>query len=90
MYFYRDYLRALTFIVIFWDAPVKLSCNLKSEWELKVKTNKCLRKMRGKTRATTSWLMLVLHLIGWWAARVLLDQSQSEVKQNQCHPGFLL
>ena len=82
MYFHRDYLRALTFIVIFWDAPVKLSCNLKSEWELKVKTNKCLRKMRGKTRATTSWLMLVLHLIGWWAARVLLDQSQSEVKQN--------
>ena len=82
MYFHRDYLRALTFIVIFWDAPVKLSCNLKSEWELKVKTNKCLRKMSGKTRATTSWLMLVLHLIGWWAARVLLDQSQSEVKQN--------
>ena len=84
MYFHRDYLRALTFIVIFWDAPVKVSCNLESEWELKVKTNKCLRKMRGKTRATTSWLMLVLHLIG------LLDQSQSEVKQNQCHPGFLL
>ena len=48
-----------------------LSC----QWELKVKT--------ANQRATRSWLVLVLHLIGWKSGARFLDQSQSEIKQNQ-------
>ena len=45
---------------------------------------------RGKARVTKSWLMLVLHLIGWGSGASFEDQSQSKVKQNQCNPGLLL
>ena len=48
------------------------------------------RLKRGKARVTKSWLMLVLHLIGWGSGASFEDQSQSKVKQNQCNPGLLL
>ena len=44
---------------------------------------------RGKTRVTESWLVLVLHLIGWVGGASFLDQSQSEVEQNQWNLGLL-
>ena len=53
-----------------------LSC----QWELKVKT--------ANQRATRSWLVLVLHLIGWKSGARFLDQSQSEIKQNQINPSL--
>ena len=37
----------------------------------------------GKTRVTKLRLVFVLHLIGWENGASDLDQSQSEVKQNQ-------
>ena len=37
---------------------------------------------RGKTRVTESWLVLVLHLIGWVGSARFLDQSQSEVEHT--------
>ena len=40
----------------------------------------------GKTRATKSWLALVLYLIGRESGASFLNQSQSEVKQNRCNP----
>ena len=43
-----------------------------------------------ETRVTKSWLMLVLHLIGWGSGASFVDQSQNKVKQNQCNPGLLL
>ena len=36
-----------------------------------------------KMWATKSWLILVLHLIGWESGASFLDQSQSKVKQNK-------
>ena len=65
----------------------KKTNGLKSQRGFKVKTPNCLK--RGKTRATPSWLVLVLHLIGWESGASCLDQSQIEVKQNQCNPGWL-
>ena len=56
-----------------------------SQRELKVK--KANRLKRGKTRATKSWLISVLLPIGWESRASYLDQSQSEVRQNQCNPG---
>ena len=56
-----------------------------SQWELKVK--KANRLKRGKTRATKLWLISVLLPIGWESRASYLDQSQSEVRQNQCNPG---
>ena len=44
---------------------------------------------RGKTQVTESWLVLVLHLIGWVGGASFLDQSQSEVEQNQWNLGLL-
>ena len=41
----------------------------------------CLK--RGKTQATKTCLVLVLHLIGWVARVLISGQSQFEVKQNQ-------
>ena len=35
-----------------------------------------------------SLLILVLHLIGWWAVASFLDQAQSEVKQNVGNIGL--
>ena len=55
--------------------------------ELKAKQANYLK--RGKTRMTKSWLVLVLHLIGWEVDASFLDQSQSEVKQNQSNSGLL-
>ena len=43
----------------------------------------------GKTRATKSWLGLVLYLIGRESGASFLNQSQSEVKQNRCNPRLL-
>ena len=40
---------------------------------------------RGKTRATKSWLRPT----GWEDDASFLDQSQSEVKQNQCNPRLI-
>ena len=48
------------------------------------------RLKRRETRVTKSWLMLVLHLIGWGSGASFVDQSQNKVKQNQCNPGLLL
>ena len=51
--------------------------------------NECSRQKQvncpksGKTRVTKLRLVLVLHLIGWDDGASDLDQSQSEVKQNQ-------
>ena len=59
----------------------------KSQWKLGVKTNK--QPKRRETRATESWLVLVLHLIGWESDASYLDQSQSEVKQYQNNPMLL-
>ena len=46
------------------------------------------RLKRGKTQVIKSRLVLGLHLIGREGGARFLDQSQSEVKQNQCNPGF--
>ena len=44
-------------------------------------------KKRGKTRATKSWLALVLHLI-WKIGASFLDQSLSKTMQKQNNPGL--
>ena len=49
--------------------------------ELKIKTTKLPKAQ--EMRANKSWLLLVLHLIGWESGASFLDQSQSELKQNQ-------
>ena len=59
----------------------------KSQWKLRVKTTK--QPKRRETRATESWLVLVLHLIGWESDASYLDQLQSEVRQNQSNPVLL-
>jgi len=38
----------------------------------------------GKTRASESGLVWILLLIGWESGATFFNQSQSEVKQNQC------
>ena len=38
---------------------------------------------------TNQRLLLVLNLIGWEDRASLQDQSQSEIKQNQCNPALL-
>ena len=43
----------------------------------------------GEMWATKLWLVLVLYLIGWDGGTTFLDQSQSEVKQNQCYVRLL-
>ena len=55
-----------------------------SQWELKENPT-CLK--RGKTRATKSWLVLVLHLIGWLSVESFLDESQREGK-NRAMPDY--
>ena len=47
------------------------------------KKEQARRLKRGKTQATKSWMMLVLHLIGWESGAFFLDQSQSKVKQTK-------
>ena len=47
-----------------------------NQWELEVNA---LGAKRGKTRATKSRLVLVLHLIGWEDGASILNQSQSVV-----------
>ena len=59
----------------------------KSQWKLRIKITK--QPKRRETRATESWLVLVLHLIGWESDAGYLDQSQSEVRQNQSNPVLL-
>ena len=45
--------------------------------------------MRGKTRVIKSWLVsLALNLIGWEGGASFLNQSQSEVIQNQSNPKW--
>ena len=61
--------------------------NFKSQWELKLDTIKLPKARenagkRGKTRVTKSWLVLLLHLIGWKSGASFLGKSQSKVKQN--------
>ena len=51
------------------------------------KQENCLK--RGKTQATRSWLVLVLHLIGWESDASFLNQSQSEIRKNWSNPGLL-
>ena len=51
------------------------------------KQEHCLK--RGKTQATRSWLVLVLHLIGWESGASFLNQSQSEIRKNLSNPGLL-
>ena len=53
-----------------------------SQWELKENPT-CLK--RGKTRATKSWLVLVLQL----SVESFLDESQREVRQKQSNAGLL-
>ena len=43
----------------------------------------------GRNASDQVRLPLVLHLIGWEGGVGFLDQSQSEVKQNQSNPGLL-
>ena len=43
-----------------------------------------------KIAATKSWLVLVLHPIGWESDASFLNQSQSEVKQNQWNPALFI
>ena len=67
--------------------PIRWKENtFKGQWKLKNRPN--ILK-RGKTRASKSCLVLVLHLIGWESGVRFLDQSQSEVKQNHSNPGKL-
>ena len=40
--------------------------------------------------ATKSWLVLALYLIGWESDASFLNQSQSEVKQNQWNPALFI
>ena len=56
----------------------------KSQWKLNIKTSK-----PPEARVTESWLVLALHLIGWVGGASFLDQSQSEVEQNQWNLGLL-
>ena len=51
------------------------------QWVLEAKTSKLPEER--ETRVTKLRLVLVLHLIGWENGASDLDQSQSEVKQNQ-------
>ena len=48
--------------------------------ELTTNQPNCLK--RGKMPAIKSYLVLVLHLIGWESSWSFSDQSQSEVKQE--------
>ena len=54
----------------------------------KSKQANCLK--RGKTRVTKSRLVLALNLIGRGKSVGLLDQSQSEGKQNQSKTTLVL
>ena len=66
--------------------------NNNSQWEerkISWRANENSNLTRGKTRVTKSWLVLVLHLIGWERGASFLDQSQSKVTQNRCNPRLL-
>ena len=66
--------------------------NNNSQWEerkISWRANENSNLTRGKTRVTKSWLVLVLHLIGWERGASFLDQSKSNVTQNQCNPRLL-
>ena len=59
------------------------------EWKKKplranenTKLNRLNGLKRGKTRATKSGLVFVLHLTGWESGARFVDQAQSKVKQN--------
>ena len=54
----------------------------KSLWEL-MRNNQTNCQKRGKRRATKSWLISVLLLIGRAGGASFLGQSQSELKQNR-------
>ena len=62
----------------------KYSENHENSKEKQANRQKC-----GKTRMTKSWLVLVLHLIGWESGPGFWDQSQRKVKQNQYKLKFL-
>ena len=66
--------------------------NNNSQWEerkISWRANENSNLTRGKTRVTKSWLVLVLHLIGWERGVSFLDQPKSKVTQNQCNPRLL-
>ena len=69
-------------------ANQKKGKHFKSQWELKVKTIKLAKAP--ETRVSKLRLFLILHLIGWDDGASFLDQSQSEVRQNQSTLGLLL
>ena len=82
MFFYTwDQLRELYEWIVVKPKPNQLQQpirnkenTLKNRWVFKVKTT------RGKTRATKTWLVLVVHLIGW------RDFSWTNQKQNEAKP----
>ena len=42
-----------------------------------------------KTWVTKLWLVSILHLIGWESDSSFQNQTQNEVKLNQCNLGLL-
>ena len=82
MFFYTwDQLRELYEWIVVKPKPNQLQQpirnkenTLKNRWVFKVKTT------RGKTRATKTWLVLVVHLIAW------RDFSWTNQKQNEAKP----
>ena len=55
--------------------------------ELKIKTTKLPKAQ--EMWANKSWLMLILHLIGWESGASFLDQSQREVKQMRTQSKWM-
>ena len=55
--------------------------------ELKIKTTKLPKAQ--KMWANKSWLVLVLHLIGWESGASFLDQSQREVKRMRTQSKWM-
>lgn len=83
------------FFVFFWVCKTKTKgttiANQKGKKAFKSQSNwkqaNFLR--RRKTRVNKSWLVLVLHVIGWQSGASFLDQSQDEVKQKRSNSGLL-
>ena len=77
------------FFVFFWVCKTKTKgttiANQKGKKAFKSQSNwkqtNILR--RRKTRVNKSWLVLVLHVIGWQSGTSFLDQSQGKGRQNQ-------
>ena len=84
------------FFVFFWVCKTKTKgttiANQKGKRAFKSQSNwkqaNFLR--RRKTRVNKSWLVLVLHVIGWQSGASFLNQSQGEVRQNQFSVRSLL